>query len=313
MMSNGNRTRWHRVALVLLSSASLAACGAGQATMSVQAGAEAEASVQIPRLLTTQATVLPLDAYKPTGEQMADLTSAVRHSLASCMNGFGFMNYTKKRIHSETAPFPKDRRYLFIDPAKAAQYGYAGAPDAELSAKPPSASSSTNSSKISPEEESVYTGKGQRLYKGRQVPEGGCLGAARQTVTRGVAADDEWLITQLEGQAFQRAEDDPRVAEVTAQWSACMKRAGYDYSTPAAAWEDPQWRSRRDGGALSDKEKATATADMNCKLEVNYLGVRVAAETEEQQRAIDARGDDLKKFQSNLQIKLANARKLLGD
>ncbi|MEV0229241.1 hypothetical protein [Nonomuraea sp. NPDC050786] len=302
-MTRNTRNR-SMLALGLISACMLSVSGAAYAT-SARTG-----TTDIPKLQTIEDTVYPLDAYKPSPEQVAELTSAMRYSLSDCMSRFGFTNYPKQRVHTVTRPFPKDRQYLFIEPSKAAQYGYAGMPASELSGRPDAVDVKA---KPSADEQAVYTGRNQGLYRGVQVPAGGCLGQARRSVLAGMSSDDEWFVTQLEGQAFQQGEADARVTDATARWSTCMARAGHSYANPEAAWEDSRWTARREGGPLTDVEKAVAEADMKCKLEVNYLGVRYTADKEAQERLVAGNGARLKKVTEALRAQLRDAAKVLGD
>ncbi|MFB4293274.1 hypothetical protein ACBI99_36930 [Nonomuraea sp. ATR24] len=310
-MDNRKQRKGNTLALALVSLATLSACGTFAYANTT--ASEVPAGNQPPHLQSIQDVVFPLDAYEPTPEQVGDLTSAMRYALSDCMGRFGFTDYPKHRLKASVSPFPEDRRYLFIEPAKAAQYGYAGAPASELSDKPLKADTAVKSSAPSAEEQAVYLGKGQHTYRSSQIPQGGCLGEARRSVLAGTNAENEWLVTQLRGQASDEAQADARTVEATQQWSACMARSGHAYSDPAAAWEDPRWAARRDGGPLSPEEQKVAQADMQCKLEVNYLGIRSTVEKEVQTRLIASSAERLDKYRADLRVKLSNAAKILAE
>ncbi|MEV4113155.1 hypothetical protein [Nonomuraea sp. NPDC049695] len=313
MTQNVRRRNRSITAVAALSICAIAA-GGTYAYASTTAAAGPAKSADIPQLKSIQDVAFPLDAYEVSPTDMARLTNAMRSSLSDCMGRFGFTDYPKEKLKAQTRPFPKDRQYLFIDPAKVAEYGYAGGPMAEISDKALNSESSAKAAaKPSPEEVSVYLGKGQQVYRGAQVPEGGCLGEARRAVLNGAGTEDEWVVTQLRGQASEQAEKDARVVGATQRWSACMARSGYSYKDPGAAWEDPRWSDRRNGGPLTSEEKAVATADMNCKLETNYLGARYVADKDAQNTLIAANVGRLNKFKTDNGIKLKNAQKILGE
>ncbi|MEV4299589.1 hypothetical protein [Microbispora rosea] len=300
------------VAIGLLSLAT--ACGSAQAA----AGAQPDTMEAVAKLDTIQAYSFPLDQYKETPAQRAQLTNGLRSALGKCMERFGFANRFTAKVPVGTDPFPRDRRYLFIDPDLTAKYGYAGMPQKDDSDKDaPDAgrarSASTPSrAPMSVEEQSLLTGEGQQTVNGKSMPSEGCTGEARRAVSASTSADDEWLLTKLENLASDQSEQAPDVVGATKAWSQCMRRAGYAYDTPQQAWEDPRWGPRRDGGALSKEEIDTSTTDMKCKLEVNYLGLRAQAEADAQRRLITENQEALRAYQKNLQTKVQNADKLLA-
>ncbi|MBE3011442.1 hypothetical protein IL992_19890 [Microbispora sp. NEAU-D428] len=152
-------------------------------------------------------------------------------------------------------------------------------------------------------------GRGPKTVRGIRVPEDGCIGAANRRVMKGVPPGAESLVVRLGMEAYDKALGDPRVKAVNAAWSACMKRAGYTYPTPVKARVDPRWRKPGD-----KREEATAaTADMRCKLRVDYLTVRLTTEVEAQQTMIRTHGPDLRAFRRHLRTRLANAATMLAE
>ncbi|MEW9529194.1 hypothetical protein [Microbispora sp. NPDC049125] len=286
-----------------------AACGSVHAGAGTQSGtADTKA---VPRLDTIQTFVFPLDQYQVTRAQQAQLTNAMRASIGACMQRFGFANRLKEKVPVGVDPFPRDRRYLFIDPALTAKYGYAGAPQSDDTDKPDDAAK--KSASMSVDEQSLLTGQGQQAIRGMPVPSEGCTGEGRRAVSANTSDNDEQLVMKIDSNAYDLSMKAPEVGEANKAWSACMQRAGYSYTNPEQAWEDPRWGPRRDGGALTEEEIATSTADMKCKVEVNYLGVRAQAEADAQRQLIAQNLPALQRFQKNLQVKLGNARKLVGE
>ncbi|MFI7032965.1 hypothetical protein ACIBK1_29965 [Microbispora rosea] len=253
--------------------------------------------------------ILPLDAFAPTPEQQARLVNAVRHSVALCTNRFGMKGYDDTPLPPQRDTTPRARRYLFVDPALAGRYGYAVPlqPPSQQQKPPRSTRAGTGMTPI--EEQAVLGGQGPKTVRGIRVPEGGCIGAANRRVMKGVPPDAEWLVVRLGMQAYDKALDDPRVKAVNAAWSACMKGAGYTFSAPVKAWENPRWRKAGD-----KREEATAAVtDMRCKLQVDYLTVRLTTEIEAQQKTIKAHGSELRAFRRHLGTRLANAAAMLGE
>ncbi|MEV7806485.1 hypothetical protein AB0O28_26415 [Microbispora sp. NPDC088329] len=253
--------------------------------------------------------VFPLDAFGPTPEQQARLTNAVRHSMALCARRFGIQGYDDTPLPPLRDPAPRTRRYLFVDPALAARYGYYRVPlpsDKSASKGRPERMDTG----LTPLEEQAVLGggNGPKTVRGVRVPEGGCLGEANRRVMKGVPPESEWLVVRLQSQAYDRALRDPRVKAVNAEWSACMKRAGHTYPTPVEAWEDPRWR-----GPVDARQRATAAADMRCKLRVDYLTVRVTTEITAQRAIVKAHRPELRTFRKQLRTRLANAASMLGE
>ncbi len=71
---------------------------------------------------------------------------------------------------------------------------------------------------------------------------------------------------------------DPRIKSVMTGWSDCMSREGFDYATPVAAFQDPQWLTTN--GAASPQEIAVASADLSCKRETNLVGISLTVQRE---------------------------------
>ncbi|MFI7449984.1 hypothetical protein ACIBQX_21020 [Nonomuraea sp. NPDC049714] len=161
------------------------------------------------------------------------------------------------------------------------------------------------------EEDTAFYGKEKKLPDGREVPAGGCYGDALRQVAVGVQKDDEALVQRLKNTAYEQGAGDERVTAATERWSTCMAAAGLSYKTPEDAWQDPRWAAHRNGGPLTPEEKSTASADMACKLQVDYLRVRSEAEIKAQHSVIEAHSAELKALKDDLQVRLSNAAKLL--
>ncbi|TQS24742.1 hypothetical protein [Microbispora sp. KK1-11] len=80
------------------------------------------------------------------------------------------------------------------------------------------------------------------------------------------------------------------------------------YPTPVKAWVDPCWRKPGE-----KREAATAAADMRCKLQVDYLTVRLTTEIEAQQMMIKTPCPEPRAFRRHLRTRLADAAAMLGE
>lgn len=144
-------------------------------------------------------------------------------------------------------------------------------------------------------------GEGLSTPSGDTVPEGGCLGRARQQIDPDGAPAHETdengnspdtpgshlLVENLLGESYSIALEDPAVVEATAAWEACMAGAvdGF-HGTPLSG-------EGSDSGA--------AVPSLECKDSSGYLDAFVSAEravleglVAEHEDALDARRDQLR-------------------
>lgn len=137
---------------------------------------------------------------------------------------------------------------------------------------------------LSDEFKIVAFGRGPKRFAGVEVPAGGCWGEARRYLAEGLpVVENEQFGLQLKNEAAGDAERDARVQDGFRSWSSCMEKAGYDYSTPRDANNDPRWS----GQTPSPLEIATAIADVDCKKKTGLLNTWVAVFRAYEQRYID--------------------------
>ena len=100
---------------------------------------------------------------------------------------------------------------------------------------------------------------------------------------------------------FEKVPDDPRLAAITAEWSACMNEAGFDFAKVreagdsiaeayAALSESADETARAD---LGDKEMVTAIADAKCQEKVAYPEKAQEVQFALEQEFIDAHKAEL--------------------
>ena len=162
---------------------------------------------------------------------------------------------------------------LFTDPATAAQFGYQLTPDVELAAP----------------------------YLGTDPLVADCV-ARVNSVTPGGDFIMPFDVYSLPDGGPQIRPDDSRFVAVEQQWSACMKGQGFDYATPTDAigsFTSPG------GPTVTAVEKATASADIQCKIQTNLVGVGVAVQSAYDQQYIDTHRDQLAALQSQIADYLA--------
>lgn len=85
---------------------------------------------------------------------------------------------------------------------------------------------------------------------------------------------------------------DSRYKAVVDQWKDCMKDRGFTYENPMAAMMDRRW----DGGTVSREQIAAATADVQCKIATNLVGIGTAVQSAYDQQYINSHRSELDAF-----------------
>lgn len=237
--------------------------------------------------------VLPLDTYAASRAENATIGKARNTAFKNCMLGFGFDLGPLPEMPPETTG-ENEFRYGLTDEAKVKVSGYTAPPRP----KPPQP-------EIPPEARPLTSGKGERTYKGKPVPEGGCQGEAGRKLSEG-AAHDEKLVLRLGDEAGKQAEADSRVKAAFQAWSVCMARAGFDYTNPWQPNDNPEFQ----GQEANAREIATAMADVRCKREVNLVGIWASVETAYQERKISENTEALQKVKAAIRVLLENAARI---
>ncbi|WP_026423475.1 hypothetical protein [Actinokineospora inagensis] len=246
--------------------------------------------------------VLPLDSYRATAEQLATIGTANDMLVQQCMRRFGF----DTPVVSHENPRQPNRRYGISASDDYANWGYHPSPDQFPQRK----ANDPNQQKHSDAEWQVFTGRdGSTVVNGEKVPDGGCRVEAGKTLnfyanndTSHETADD--LVQNLSNESNASARGDSRLIAAWANWSKCMDEAGYDYATPWDANDDGAWWKDQNP---SDKEIATAKADVGCKEKTNVIGVNLAVETAYQSRLIEKNAEALKDYRVLLDNRIKEA------
>ena len=226
-----------------------------------------------------------------------ELDRARNRLLVDCLARFGFSVEPPQLVPEVMGQ--NQKRYGITDPNRAAQYGYRE-PEIDQRVKP-------KDPELSPEAEAVVSGEGQNSFGGQEVPQGGCLEEARVKLAEGApkSADPD-LVIKLEQDARVRSEQDSRVRKAFADWSACMKKAGYDYSGPMDANDDRAFATP----TPTEKEFAVAMADVKCKQQTNLVNIWATVETAYQKRHVERNKSALDGIKNNLRAQLAKASQI---
>ncbi|GAA1406080.1 hypothetical protein ACFQZ4_01345 [Catellatospora coxensis] len=243
---------------------------------------------------------LPLDPYLIGPDQTRPISQATEALARSCMLRFGFDMPPSPVI---PAPYTRhERRYGLIDAAAAAVDGYRPSKAIAAGGRKP------ERAPFSAAAQAVVTGNGPKVHNGLAVPDGGCMGEARRRLEEGIGkVSQPDLAEQLSRDSYARSQEDDRVVQAFGRWSECMSRAGFDYTDPHQAINDPGWQGDRPG----EREIATALADARCKKEVDLVAIWATVETAYQQQAVQRHGEALREIAQALQTRLTNAARIV--
>ncbi|WP_158721250.1 hypothetical protein [Streptomyces sp. NRRL S-241] len=207
------------------------------------------------------------------------------------MARYGFKNFGPPAPSIEVAVGAADadmgRRYGLSDPETAKKRGYHLPETPEPSRWEPAKGA----------EEAVFTGTGPEVaggtYKGEKIPEGGCRGE----VKRQLPMPQTPIVADAESRAFLAAKDDASVKEKIAQWSACMKKRGFDIKSPID--EVAPLGVDVNSQAPSAREIEVAVADVECKSDTKLVDFWHKNEESKQQQEIAKGASALTKERDN--------------
>jgi hypothetical protein len=263
----------------------------------------------VPTIATVQGLTLPTEDFRPTPGQRNIIARATNLKIAECMGEFGFT--WASRSKELPAPNQVDRLYGVSDLGTAQRYGYhlpsSGA-----------ASSSRSGSSLSVSERLVLSGSSDGSgtsggasvsYQGKPVPDGGCAKHGRRQAMGVDDIDPERLADTITVEMWKKSKSDPRVVAVIADWSQCMKQAGYTYASPLDAGADrPEWLRADAAGAA---EIETAVADVTCKQRTNLIGTWFTIESAYEMDAIQLYREQLNRIRTQWQEAAAIAAQVV--
>jgi hypothetical protein len=240
----------------------------------------------------------PLDAYALTDTQRSLISQAVSLLADKCLAEQGFQMPPGQASEN----LPQQNRLASIFGlgmlSEAQKYGYHTPPEYQETKAPPASAVEPTPDEamldalLGPSQDRlaepvIQVGGGEQDSGLAYAPQS-CLGRAHEklgiSLERGAELGMETgsaEVVNLNAESSGRAQADPRVVQVTKDWSDCMAASGFDWPNPneaaSMAWSDD--------AAL---EIATATADVRCKYDTNYFGVLYGATVGYQQQLIDA-------------------------
>jgi hypothetical protein len=247
---------------------------------------DAEPTVSsIPVVTDWRQITLPLDAYVQDAADRQVVLRAEYAATKECMESFGFdfnaPQWDKPEL-ADLSPSIHYRLYGLLDLQHAQTMGY------HAYVEEPTAEAQ-NSAEQHPDgyDDVLATNSGTGTFNGQPVPDGGCIGKARVAI-EGTSANED-LVSNLDARAYTAHNTDSRVKFGFEAWSNCMSKEGYTYKTPMDANNDNRWS----GPTATTEEIAVATADVNCKLATNLVGIRMAVDAAYQRQEIASHATEL--------------------
>lgn len=251
---------------------------------------------------TSNSLVLPLTAYYPGSQQVANIQTVRFALLSRCLQQVGF---SYPDVITEPVQYGGDPgRGQFYDfgvtsTSFAAHYGY----------------------------HDTSVTKPMRTASGGPIPQQGALSAAENAAAAKCATqidgqtgylNSNWniLVQTLGIEAWQRANTDPRTLAAFKSWSSCMQAKGFDYSTPLRSLAGQLGNSDAAKGWLtaapSRLEIQTATADVACKAQTGLLKTWIGVLAAYQKALLPANVTQLRANLADFQTILSKEQQLLA-
>jgi hypothetical protein len=242
----------------------------------------------IARISDLSQIVRPIDAFLPSVEEIILIFTIQQTAFVNCLKRHGAVN-ARVSIPPELRPFvvggQRDRvaradLYGFFDTANFTIYGYHRAPG-------DSGGFGANVSRAGITDEAVATCQAESRLPG---------GGAALSLVSERALPDHGPPVPL---------SDSRYTAAVAAWAKCMEAKGYHHPDPLAAiGKDWDWAQ-----PASREEVATATADVECKISTNLVGIAAAVQAAYDKQYIESHQTQLADFQKQLQDYLRAAGK----
>ncbi|MEU9862259.1 hypothetical protein AB0D99_15435 [Streptomyces sp. NPDC047971] len=246
---------------------------------------------------------LPIARFSYTSADYAVIEAAEQVLAKRCMADYSIAYEPPVRPAPTQA---LDRRYGLSDESTAARYGYRLPPVRE----------SAPDSGIGKDELVVLYGtrgaektSGPVEYRGRKILVEGCLGKAAIDFRKDYDYPEGGAVaTRISAQSFVDSQKDKSVRAGFAQWSGCMTKKGFSYSSPLDLFTVEKFEK----GPVTDEEKATAVADVACKNDTGLPETWLAVESRLQEAMIAKDSAVLQKLRGLHEKKIAAARAIVA-
>lgn len=237
---------------------------------------------------------LPLDSYFATVPQATSVAEAYNLLLGSCLKPFGMKLDPLPSIVDTALPNPRLYGLVSLSAAEASGYDQ----------PPPPAPPQLPTVNVSEPAEYVQVMNGLGATAKSGIPQGGCLGQVQRKL--GGSQYDGHLVNDLQVQAWNASQADSRALAGNVAWSACMAKKGFKYANP---WDpnNAQWPQ-----TPSQVEIRTATADVQCKISTNLVGIWYAVNVAYEKQTIEKDAQELQTNQAALNAMISAAEKVVA-
>ncbi|MEU6551035.1 hypothetical protein ABZ915_12265 [Streptomyces sp. NPDC046915] len=269
----------------------------------------------------------PLHAYIPdAASRDGKATGKAQWILAKqCMVRLGFTGFKSLDIRTVESTYPvrkgtlsnsskvgDDSPYGVDDPDLAAEHGYHNRQQQE-SDQPMEWPADQYTALTG-----VFESGDSHRAHGSPIPRSGCMGEAMRKIFGPEPKPTKVGAVKLSGyysiamelwyEAHKQATKEPAWKKANRAWSDCMKDKGLHYPDPDEASTDTDWYGT---DKPSGKEKKTAAADAQCKLDTGYIQAVHAVESRAQKAAIAKNKKALDDRRAANERAMVNARKIV--
>ncbi|MGW7262233.1 hypothetical protein [Streptomyces sp. NPDC054842] len=294
-------------ARTLAAAAVLMACAVGCSASAADGDGAARRPVveTTPTVLDPAELRLPLERYQFSDAEWARLNRAQHLLAAACMKRYGIDYRPSDGKRAPVIRSRTERRYGLADARLARTSGY-HVPAAMRAAPPtpPRLSEAQLTVLAGPAPGSAQARSREPLtYRGAPVPDGGCMGEAQRSLGGKGQFGEAETVRRINSDSVLKAAKDARVKRAFRSWAACMSEKGHHYRDPWQAINDKEFS----GSRVSEREKAVAKADVECKRRTNVVGVWYAVDAAYQKQILKAGGDRVERLAAHKRDQLAEA------
>lgn len=258
----------------------------------------------------------PIQHYRIPASESHVIQSAERALAHTCMARYGFdvpgLTYDREYAIAEQREADLNQ-YGLNDIERARVYGYNDAFLAQSKVNPEPPVDKTPTYLVAMVGYTVAS----TLDRSIQRPQGstflpdGCIGAARSKIWGQPVPPANQIARDIYFGSHRKAEADPRVVGLFAEWSSCMQGRGYSFVHPFDPMETT-WGAPPEGATVSDAEINAAVADVECKRSVDLVPKWSAIVAEYQTKGIEEHALELTEARAKIDAALKNANEVLA-
>ncbi|MEU4495019.1 hypothetical protein AB0F96_16645 [Streptomyces sp. NPDC023998] len=266
---------------------------------------------------------LPIDHYRLSTKEYQRFNLAQARLEQRCMVAFGFADFPvdpkdpPRRTPVIMLGLVSTGPFGVLDLDHARRWGYGRDPKKSLRAEPKGrAMTEAEYGVLHGTATGIGTG-GPATVRGRKVPASGCQGEAGKQLVRGVKDSTQmWSYVSGREQSLDKAvAKDERVRRAWDAWSKCLVDKGLSrYENPDKAFADKAWGRGQDGNTTrTDRERDTASADVECKRKHDTVKTWWEVKAEVQRADIDRNKARYEAIRKDQDVIRANIRRVLGE